>query len=332
MAAYTTRTKGAAQWRMTDDGAMIHGIVMAAARRQRSGEYVRVPSLEEHLDREHSAGGGRVPAPVPPPDRDSSNDSRDTFGDYLDVPATVVCAYCGDADCGGCENDLSRSGIVSVVAWERSGPALSRLWSTARSTTRDTEGFFELLPDGPIMPALRFAAACELLATSAAFVGTVVIAALLAPEWVKSLAFDPSARNIAFRVVVLGLPAFASLLVMAHAVHGLSINVGATRSGVRSARTRALRFGLYACGWDLVMGPIGAVVVLWKEGLAAAGSLAGSLNNLPTRATKAFLRGCYRLDGEQAKRALHASYVGAIVATAILSAIVVAAIAAVELS
>jgi hypothetical protein len=87
-------------------------------------------------------------------------------GELLDVPAAVVCLVCGELDCTGCEDrDLSRSGIVAIVAWERPAmPALTRLWSTARSTTRDAESFFELLPDGPVMPALRFAAICELLA------------------------------------------------------------------------------------------------------------------------------------------------------------------------
>lgn len=282
---------------------------MAAARRQRSGEYEREPSLEERLDRE-------------------SLDSRDT-ADLLDVPATVVCAFCGDADCGGCDNDLSRSGIVSVVAWERPAmPVLSRLWSTARSTTRDAEGFFELLPDGPVMPALRFAAACELLASASAFVGLVAIAAIIAPEYLEHVVRDPEARSLALRVVFLGLPAFAGLLVAAHAAHGLSIDVGATRNGGRAARSRALRFGLYACGWDLVMGPLGAVVVAVKEGARAAIGLAGALQGLPTRATTAFLRGCYRLDGERARRALRVSYAGAVVATALFALVVCVAVVA----
>ncbi len=278
---------------------------MAAARRQRSGEYEREPSLEERLDRESLDGS-----------------SRDT-GDLLDVPATVVCAFCGDADCGGCNDNLSRSGIVSVIAWERPAvPVLSRLWSTARSTTRNAEEFFELLPDGPVMPALRFAAACELLASAAAFLGLVAIVAIVAPDYLEYVARDPAARSVALRAVFLGLPAFAALLVAAHAAHGLSIDVGATRNGARGARSRALRFGLYACGWDLVMGPIGAVVVAVKEGARAALGLASALSGLPTRATTAFLRGCYRLEGERARRALRVSYFGAVVATAVFALVV----------
>lgn len=294
---------------------------MAAARRRRFGELEREESLEERIEREEREK------------RESAE--RGSTPDLLDVPAAVVCAFCGDADCPGCRDhleDLSRSGIVSVVAWERAGvPVLARLWSTARSTTRDAEGFFELLPDGPLMPAFRFAALCEILASAAAFVSFLAVAAVIAPEWLQHLALDPRARSVALRVIVLGLPAFAGMLVVAHAAHGLSIDAGATRNGAQSARSRALRFGLYACGWDLVMGPLGAVVVALKEGLHASASLASALSGLPTRATQAFLRGCYRLDGDRARSALGTSYVGATVATLVFAVIVLVALTALVL-
>ncbi|HEY8079481.1 MAG TPA: hypothetical protein VIF62_35365 [Labilithrix sp.] len=253
---------------------------------------------------------------------------RASASDLVDVPAAVVCALCGDADCPGCEHEQSRSGIVQIVAWERSqAPALTRLWSTARSTTRDAEGFFELLPDGPILPALRFAATCELLASVAWLLLIVPVALVVAPHWLHDVAFDPSTRATALKAIVLGVPAFAGLLLLLHSTHGFSIDVGAAKNGARHARTRALRFGLYACGWDLVMSPIGAMVVGFKEGAGAAFDVLGLGNGLPTRATRAFLRGCYRLDGEPAKRAIGWSYGGAIVATtfgviAILAAII----------
>ena len=282
---------------------------MAAARRRlHSGEFVREHSLER-LDR--------------------ATLDRESRSDLVDVPATVVCAFCGDADCNGCEDDGSRSGIISIIAWERTqSPALARLWSTARSTTRDAESFFELMPDGPLLPALRFAAICELLASSAVFAVFIGIAGLMAPEWLRHLAFDPAARSTAARAIVLGLPAFAGLAVLAHAAHGLTIDVGARRQGARGARARALRFGLYACGWDLVMGPIGAVVVALKEGLRPALGLASALSGLPTRATNAFLRGCYRLDAERSRKALRISYVGAAAATFGVALVVVVAVVA----
>lgn len=290
--------------------------------RHRRDERTREASLEERpghasFDRDHAQ-------------RVSELDQNSV--DLFDVPAAVVCAFCGDADCTGCTSELSRSGIVSVIAWERPAvPLLARLWSTARATTRDTEGFFELLPDGPLLPALRFAATCELLAGATVFATLFAAGAILAPDWMKHVALDPHARSSALRVVGLGLPGFAGLLVGAHAIHGLSIDIGASRSGGRSARSRALRFGLYACGWDLVMGPIGAVVVAVNEGVRASLGLASSFSGLPTRATNAFLRGCYRMEGERARRALAISHAGAAIATLGFVLVFCAAIAAVVL-
>lgn len=270
-------------------------------------EVSREPSLEERLDRESS--------------------------DLLDVPATVVCAFCGEADCGGCESEHSRSGVLAIVPWERARvPMLTRLWSTARATTRDAEAFFELLPDGPLLPAFRFAATCELLASTAFFTGFVIVAAVVAPGWVKHTALDPAARLTALRIIVAGLPAFAMLTVLAHAAHGLAIDVGASRGGARHARSRALRFGLYACGWDLLLGPIGAVIVAVKEGLRASLALTGTHAGLPTRATLAFLRGAYRLEGERAKGALAISWTGAALATAFVTVTVLVTVVALALS
>src|SRR3954447_7933274 len=114
-------------------------LLTGGARANDNDQERSLESLEERLDREAASA------------------------DLIDVPAAVVCLVCGEADCTGCEDrDLSRSGIVAIVAWERPMmPALTRLWATARSTTRDAESFFELLPDGPLLPALRFAAICE---------------------------------------------------------------------------------------------------------------------------------------------------------------------------
>lgn len=252
--------------------------------------------------------------------------------DLVDVPAAVMCMLCGLSDCTGCDDDQSRSGIVSVVAWERIGvPALSRLWATARSSTRDAQSFFELLPDGPVMPALRFAALCELLAATSLLVSTALVLGVAAPDMLRHLAFDPHERSIALRVVVLGLPSFAGLLVLAHVAHGLSIDVGASQQGGRSARSRALRFGLYACGWDLVIGPLGVIVVAAKEGLSAAIGIAGLAAEVPGVATRAFLRGCYRLEGDRANRARTTAFVGAAVATGALVVVILAALLLVAL-
>jgi hypothetical protein len=253
--------------------------------------------------------------------------------DLVDVPAAVVCLVCGEADCVGCEErEQLRSGIIAIVAWERPAmPALTRLWATARSTTDDAEAFFELLPDGPVVPALRFAAICELLAASSMLLAFLPVAAIFAPDWLRHVALDPHARSIALRVLFLGLPGFAAFLVFLHTVHALSIDLGASNSGALRARSRALRFGLYACGWDLVMGPLGAMVVAFKEGAAAALGVV-DLASVPGRSTRAFLRGCYQLDGERATKALATATTGVVIATTLGLVAVVAVILALALA
>jgi hypothetical protein len=240
-----------------------------------------------------------------------------------EVPAAVVCAQCGDADCPGCLEEETRSGVVAVVPWERPGaPGLARLWATARATTLDAERFFESLPDGPITPALRFAIVCELIAAGAMAMAALVPLALLAPGWIGHLLLHETVE--ALRLFAIGITGLAALLVMAHLAHGWALDYGARRSGTRASTGRALRFGLYAAGWDLVIGPLGAVLVGLKEGPRAVLTVASVGLGLPGRSARAFLRGCYHLEGKSAARALRASYVAAAVSTIIGALAVIA--------
>jgi hypothetical protein len=242
-----------------------------------------------------------------------------------DVPAAVVCARCGDADCTGCLHEQTMSGVVAVVPWERPGGAtLSRLWATARASAFESEAFFASMPDGPIGPALSFAAISELLAATAMGLVALVPVSLFAPGWMRHVVDDEPLT--AFKLAVVGVPLIAALLVAAHAAHGWALDHGARRSGARGSVTRAIRFGLYATGWDLVIGPIGAVVVAFKEGIPKAASIGAIAVGLPTRSAEAFLRGCYRLEGESARPALRASYVAAAIATLVGAVAVIAAL------
>jgi hypothetical protein len=248
----------------------------------------------------------------------------DDAWDQLDVPAAVVCALCGDPGCSGCTHETSRSGILAIVPWERPGMTLfGRLWATARATTKDPEAFFGALPDGPLSSALAFALLTELFAASSWGLvwGPVVVA--IAPGWCKHVLFDAHARGIAIRIALVGLPALAALLVGAHAAHGVSLDHGARKAGAPSARRRALRFGLYATGWDLVVGPAGALVLAFKEGPLAATGVTQLATGLPTKSSKAFLRGIYGLDPAKTAAALGSSYVAAVVATLVAAFIIV---------
>jgi hypothetical protein len=262
--------------------------------------------------------------------RDVQN-TRDSSPDLFDVPAAVVCTQCGSSDCPGCSASPElESGIVQIVPWERAyGSVFARLWTTASLTTFDAPSFFARLPDGPLAPALRFAFAAELVASLAMTTLGIGVAFAVAPGACARFFFGPETRGLAARLLVVGIPALATLLVAAHAVHGVSIDIGARRAGGRPARNRALRFGLYACGWDVVMGPVGVVVVGIRSGIGKAFGALTVGAGLPTRAAEAFLSGHYRLSGAPAKRAVYTSYAAAAIATTGLVLFVVVAVLAI---
>lgn len=267
-------------------------------------------------------------SPAPSSDRSVASERVDSY-EFGEVPAAVLCAQCGFADCsGGCEEQTG-SGVFVLVPWEREGAFFRRLFATSRAATIDAEPFFERLSDGAVVPALGFAIAAELCASLALVLTVTLPLAAFFPDMLHDCLSDAVLRRQVGLSFLLGIPALAAVLVLAHAAHGLSIDLGARRQGARSSRTRALRFGLYAAGWDLVLGPLGALVVAFTEGPRAALGLVGKGVGLPTVSTLAFLKNAYRLEGEPARRALRTSYWGAAFATtASAAAIVVGALVA----
>src|SRR5262249_14871078 len=125
------------------------------------------------------------------------------------------------------------------------------------------------------------------------------------------------------RALTLAVPGLAMLLVAAHAVHGLALEMGT--EGNRKP-SRGLRFGLYACGWDLVIGPFGFVVTAIKEGVGAAFALAKFAVGLPGRSARAYLKGSHGLEGEHAQKALRTSYIAAAIATIVSAIVLLAAV------
>ncbi|MBK8219217.1 MAG: hypothetical protein IPK71_36285 [Myxococcales bacterium] len=258
--------------------------------------------------------------PTPP---ESQPPSERTDYEVNDVPAAVLCAQCGLSDCTGSCEELTASGVFVLVPWERGdGAVLRRLFATSRAATLDAEPFFERLSDGPVMPALGFAVVAELFAALSLAVLVTLPLAFLFPELAHDCLFVPGLRHQVVLAFLLGVPGLAALLVLAHAAHGLSVDVGARRQGARSSRTRALRFGLYAAGWDLVMGPLGALVIAFTEGPRAALGIFTKGVGLPTVSTLAFLKNGYRLEGDAARRALRFSYWGAGLATTVTAFVI----------
>jgi hypothetical protein len=235
----------------------------------------------------------------------------------FDVPAAVLCAFCGQPDCAGCAAATEEgSGVVAIVPWERgAGGAWARLWATATATTQGAETFFAVLPDGALPPAMRFAVLAETLAVVSMLAALLPLAALALPQLTLQLAQDPGARASALPWITLGVPALIGWMVIAHAAHGAALDLGARRQGARPQRRRALRFGLYACGWDLMAGPLGAVVTLISSGRKGMAELLALSMRAPGRSSTALLQGVYALPPPSAARARRAGGIAAVALT-----------------
>jgi hypothetical protein len=225
--------------------------------------------------------------------------------ELVEVPAAVVCALCGKPDCPGClglEEPTNASGVVAIVPWERPVHGwLTRLWATARLTTLSHREFFSGLPEGGWQSPLAFAVLCEALAALGLSICVGALVALL-PDVLRTLLVDAELRAVLLRTLSVGLPGLAVTMVSLHALHGLLIDRAARRLGSKK-RGRGLRFGLYACGWDLVTMPFGLLLVLLSEGAGAAKRAATLGLSVPNQAARAYLTGVHALDPERAKRA-----------------------------
>ena len=245
--------------------------------------------------------------------------------DFAEVPAAVVCAFCGRPDCAGCMDvpePTQTSGVLAIVPWERPGQGvLGRLWSTARLATLRPSELFAALPEGGVFSPLSFALLSELVSVSGLVVAAIPLLGL-APDFVRVAISDPLIYELVVRAVAFGIPSLAVLMVLLHALHGVLTDRAARRAGSQH-RGRGLRFGLYACGWDLVTLPLGLLIVAVSDGFGVAGRAAAQSLAAPAVATRAYLSGVHGLAAPQAKQAAR-SAAFATVAVAVVSLIVAA--------
>jgi hypothetical protein len=243
--------------------------------------------------------------------------------DSFEVPAAVLCALCGHADCEGCTAQDDDSGVVAIVPWERPvGGWWERLWATSRASTQGAEGFFAALPTGPLAPAMGFALVAESFAVCSMLMAVLPLLALALPDIAMQVALDPGARSATLRWLAIGLPLVTAWMIGMHAAHGYALDLGARRAGAVGQPKRALRFGFYACGWDLMTSPLGGLVTLLNFGVGDALELVVLAMRVPGDAAGAMLRGLYRLDGRSSQRARRfggAAAMSLVVATLLLA-------------
>lgn len=258
--------------------------------------------------------------------RRNSSPSEDDAVDSFDVPAAVLCAFCGEADCAGCdEATVTQSGVLAIIPWERTNAGLwTRLWSTANAATQGADSFFAVLPDGEIPAAMRFAVLAELLAVASMVTLLLPLAAVALPTLTLAVAHDPAIRGAVLRWIAGGVPALALWMVVAHVTHGAALDLGARRQGASPQRRRAVRFGLYACGWDLMTGPLGALVTLFSKGFRAMIDLVDLAMHVPGRAGVALLQGAYKLSPDALGRARRVGALAAMLIAVASGAVVIA--------
>ena len=227
------------------------------------------------------------------------------------VPPVSMCARCGLGTCAGCAPDLTptRSGLP----WEDSTRHwLVRLWQTALESGLEPERIFGELTPGRIAPALGFAVLAETLALgSLGLLGAGAVWIGL-PDLAGQVIRHPEALAAVLALFV----GSVLLMLLLHLLWGISLDLGgAFGSGTASVRYGA-RFGLYACGWDLMTSPLGLVCSMVFRGPVRGLVPVGAAARAARPAQRAYLVACRGFDEAGRRRALRLAMVvvGAVVA------------------
>lgn len=246
-------------------------------------------------------GALRTPVPRIPSRPDEEVDEGAL--DLSEVPATVVCATCGLPECN-CELDRPSafSGVVAIVPWERpGGTVLSRLWATAKLGTLAPAEFFSALPPGGLLPPLAFGLLAETLAALGLCATFGALGLLAVPALGRELLGNVALQGLLLRFVAWGVPCLAIAMVLLHAGHGVALDAAARREGSRQSG-RGLRFGFYACGWDLVTLPLGLLVLTLTDGPVTALRHSARGLTAPNSAAVAYLAHVHRFERDMALR------------------------------
>jgi hypothetical protein len=204
----------------------------------------------------------------------------------IEVPPAVSCAACRRPECPGCTAASLTDWSENSIPWEgEAGGWSERLWTTALASSTRPLQTFGSLPAGAVLPALVFALLSELVAIGS-FAGAVATGTwILAPTLWWELVSTPVLVAVGFGVV---LSCSVSMVVL-HAMWGVALELGASSEGAAFLWRQGLRFGLYACGWDLLTSPAGVVHGVLTRGWRRAWGPIGAAVRVPRTALRAYL-------------------------------------------
>jgi hypothetical protein len=231
--------------------------------------------------------------------RQSSRPTRGQSGlEDSEVPPAVTCAACRRIDCPGCVEVARALPVADGLSWESAGgPWTARLWSTALASSSDPQRTFGLLREGALGPALAFALIAEVTALGSLGLLVALLGFLIAPALVAGILGAPAV--VAFCA---GLVLGSSLIMVGlHLVWGLCVELGARCAGGSARFRQGMRFGLYACGWDLLTSPAGVVQGLVSRGWQRAWGPIVAAVRVPRSALRAYTDTCRQL-GRDAQR------------------------------
>jgi hypothetical protein len=237
------------------------------------------------------------------------------------VPPVAVCTSCGLSSCGGCEREprLAQSG----VPWEDSGRHwVVRLWETALVSGVEPERTFGALTAGDVARPFVFALLAETLALGSLLVTAASVLWLADAELARALLYHPLGLGSS-----LGLLAFSVLIMLSlHLLWGISLDIGGRLGQPDLDVRQGARFGLYACGWDLMTSPIGLFCSLLVAGPRRGLFIVRAAVRAPRPAQRAYLEISQGLRAPARKRALRFAMAAVGVAVLLLGAALVVAL------
>lgn len=169
--------------------------------------------------------------------------------------------------------------------WERGGRWHSRLWNMAVATSQEPARVFGELPCGGLSTALVFALLCEGFAIGSLAMLATLLAFAVAPGLTLLILQDPRLMPWLGGAWLVSV----ALLVVLHLVAGLCVELGAMMSGHAAEWRLGMRFGLYACGWDLVTSPAGIFYGLVVGRPAEVRATLRAAVRVPRVATRAYV-------------------------------------------
>jgi hypothetical protein len=104
------------------------------------------------------------------------------------------------------------------------------------------------------------------------------------------------ATSILFALIV--------FVVLVHALWGIGLEWGIARAGRKASFNLGLRFGLYACGWDLLTSPAGFLFQARRLGLRGGLSAVRAGTKAPRPCINAYLIDCRRLSESERRTAI----------------------------